>query len=161
MRKKFRVFWDVAPYSHVEVDRHFRGTHSLHRRTSETSVKFNVTTRRYIPEYSKLRTWNLTWLNDFRKWNYIPRCLAVLCKAAITAQRSSEILLCGCHATIAHTISLHDWQLNTAYCCNRCPHQDTDQSFGTRYGLSCSVKSQEFLEYMSNYYLIQDIVPCS
>jgi hypothetical protein len=25
-------------------------------RTSETSVKFNVTTRRHIPEYSKLHT---------------------------------------------------------------------------------------------------------
>jgi hypothetical protein len=27
---KFRVFWDVAPCSHVEVDSHFRGAYCLH-----------------------------------------------------------------------------------------------------------------------------------
>jgi hypothetical protein len=27
---KFRVLWDVAPCSHVEVDRHFRGVYCLH-----------------------------------------------------------------------------------------------------------------------------------
>jgi len=62
---KFRVFWDVAPCSHVEVDRRFRGAYCLHHqgalmmeavRTSETSVNFNLTTRRYIPEDSKLHT---------------------------------------------------------------------------------------------------------
>jgi hypothetical protein len=83
---KFRVFWDVAPCSHVGDDRHFRGVYCLHHqggvdplgslgadvvmecrkrgmvpktgqtlmmeavRTSEMSVNFNVTTRRYIPE---------------------------------------------------------------------------------------------------------------
>jgi hypothetical protein len=26
---KIRVFWDVAPYIHVEVDRHFRGVYCL------------------------------------------------------------------------------------------------------------------------------------
>jgi hypothetical protein len=36
---KFRVFWEVAPCSHVEVDRRF---------------SFKVTTRRYVPEDSKL-----------------------------------------------------------------------------------------------------------
>jgi hypothetical protein len=36
---KFRVFWDAGLCS-----------------TSETSVNFNVTTRRYIPEGSKLHT---------------------------------------------------------------------------------------------------------
>jgi hypothetical protein len=58
---KFRVFWDVAPCSHVEVDRRFRGAYCLHHqgdelfiRTSEPSANFNVTTRRYIPEDSKL-----------------------------------------------------------------------------------------------------------
>jgi hypothetical protein len=56
-RVKFRVFWDVAPCSHVEVHRRFREdlivlmTEAL--RTSETSVSFNVTTRRYIPKDSK------------------------------------------------------------------------------------------------------------
>jgi hypothetical protein len=59
MNMKFRVFWDVVPCSHVEVDRLFGGAialmmEALH--TSETSVNFNVTTRRYIAEDSKLRT---------------------------------------------------------------------------------------------------------
>jgi hypothetical protein len=27
---KFTVFWDVAPCSHVEVDRRFRGAYCLH-----------------------------------------------------------------------------------------------------------------------------------
>jgi hypothetical protein len=60
---KFRVFWDVAPCSHVEVVRRFCGAYYLHHQsalmmeavsTSETSVNFNVTTRHYIPEDSKL-----------------------------------------------------------------------------------------------------------
>jgi hypothetical protein len=48
----------------VEVDRRFRGAYCLHNqgdefmmeavRTSETSLNFNVITRRYIPEDSKL-----------------------------------------------------------------------------------------------------------
>jgi hypothetical protein len=58
---EFRVFWDVVPCSHVEVDRRFRGAYCLHHqgdssmeavRTFETSVHFNVTARRYIPEDS-------------------------------------------------------------------------------------------------------------
>jgi hypothetical protein len=48
---KVTVFWDVAPCSHVEVDLMMEAV-----RTSEKSVNFNVTTRRYIPEYSKLHT---------------------------------------------------------------------------------------------------------
>jgi hypothetical protein len=58
---KFRVFWDVAPCSHIEVGRRFRGAYYLYHqgddeavRTFETSANFNVTTRRYIPEDSKL-----------------------------------------------------------------------------------------------------------
>jgi hypothetical protein len=55
---KFTVFWDVAPCSHVEADRRFRDAYCLHDdhrpddavRTSETSVNFNLTTRRYIPD---------------------------------------------------------------------------------------------------------------
>jgi hypothetical protein len=47
---KFRVFWDVASCSHVEDDRISEAA-----RTSETSVNLNMTTRRYIPEDSKLR----------------------------------------------------------------------------------------------------------
>jgi hypothetical protein len=60
---KFRVFWDVAPCTHIEVDRRFRGTASHHQGTlmmqavctSETSVNFNVTTWHYIPEDPKLK----------------------------------------------------------------------------------------------------------
>jgi hypothetical protein len=45
-----KVFWEVAPYSHVEIDRRFRSALMMEAvRTSETSVNFNVTTRRYIP----------------------------------------------------------------------------------------------------------------
>jgi hypothetical protein len=32
---KFRVFWDVAPCSHVEVDRRFRGAYCLHHRPDD------------------------------------------------------------------------------------------------------------------------------
>jgi hypothetical protein len=32
---KFRVFWDVAPCSHVEVDRRFRGAYCLHHQGDE------------------------------------------------------------------------------------------------------------------------------
>jgi hypothetical protein len=64
MARRSLVFLDVAPCSHVEFDRCFRGAYYLHHkalmmdavRTSETSVKFNMTTRRYIPEDSKLHT---------------------------------------------------------------------------------------------------------
>jgi hypothetical protein len=59
---KFRVFLDVAPCSQVEFDRRFRGAYCIiialmmaAVRTSQTSVNFNLTTRRYIPEDSKLR----------------------------------------------------------------------------------------------------------
>jgi hypothetical protein len=55
---KFRVFWDVAPCSHVEVDRRLRRFITLMMgtvRTSETLVNLNVTTRCYIPEDSTLQ----------------------------------------------------------------------------------------------------------
>jgi hypothetical protein len=46
------VFWDIAPFSLVEIGRRFRGVYCLHRqvRTSETSVYFNKTTRRHFSE---------------------------------------------------------------------------------------------------------------
>jgi hypothetical protein len=59
---KFRVFWNVAPCSHFEVDRCFRDEYCLHHQgdegavsTSETPVNFEVTTWRYIPENSTLQ----------------------------------------------------------------------------------------------------------
>jgi hypothetical protein len=44
--KKFRVFWDVAPCSYVEVDRCFRGAYLMIEAvsTSETSISFNDAT---------------------------------------------------------------------------------------------------------------------
>jgi hypothetical protein len=51
---KFRVFWDVAPCSHVEVALIALIMEAVH--ASEKSVNFNVTIRRYIPEDSKFHT---------------------------------------------------------------------------------------------------------
>jgi hypothetical protein len=53
---KFTVFWDVAPCNHVEVGRSFIALMMEAVRVSETSVHFNGSTRRYIPEDSKLYT---------------------------------------------------------------------------------------------------------
>jgi hypothetical protein len=61
--KKFRVFWDVAPCSHVEVDHNSEvSAASIIRpiislmleavHTSETSVNFDVTSWHYITEDS-------------------------------------------------------------------------------------------------------------
>jgi hypothetical protein len=55
---KMTVFWDVAPFSLVEVYRRFRGVSIIRAialmmeaaSTSKTSVNFNQTTRRSIPE---------------------------------------------------------------------------------------------------------------
>jgi len=35
---KFRVFWDVAPRSHVEVDRCFRGVYCLHHQGDDVHI---------------------------------------------------------------------------------------------------------------------------
>jgi hypothetical protein len=60
---KMRTFSDTAPCSIVGVDRRFRGAYCLQQpgdddevRTSETSVCYNETTRRYIGEGSNLHT---------------------------------------------------------------------------------------------------------
>jgi hypothetical protein len=56
---KMTAFWDITRCSRVEVERRFRGAYCLHHpglitlmmeavRTSDTSVYFNETTRRYI-----------------------------------------------------------------------------------------------------------------
>jgi hypothetical protein len=52
---KFRVFWDVAPFSQVDVDQYFRGAYCFHHQgdewialmmeavcTSEMSVNINL-----------------------------------------------------------------------------------------------------------------------
>jgi hypothetical protein len=55
----WRVFWDVAPSSHIEVVRQSEG-YCLHHQGDDDggsmSVGFNLTTWRYIPEDSILRT---------------------------------------------------------------------------------------------------------
>jgi hypothetical protein len=57
---KMTAFWDIAPFSFVEVYIRFRGAYCLHHQlivlmmdavnTSETSVDFYETTRHNIPE---------------------------------------------------------------------------------------------------------------
>jgi hypothetical protein len=61
---KSNIFWDITPCSPLKVNRRFGGTYRLHlqgRRKAEqetsvkaeaTSVDFQWTTRRYIPEES-------------------------------------------------------------------------------------------------------------
>jgi hypothetical protein len=74
-RMKFRVFWDIASCSHVEVDRRFRGTSEiwststwLHGTTSQTTLNFILTA---------VRTWNLRlWKKFILATAYIPwECL--------------------------------------------------------------------------------------
>jgi hypothetical protein len=52
---KMAVFWDVAPCSLVETDRHFILVMDAVR-TSGTLVNFYETTRRIIPEDSHIQT---------------------------------------------------------------------------------------------------------
>jgi hypothetical protein len=54
---KMTAFWDIAPYTLVEVDRRFRSAYCIIKavimeavHTSETSVNFYEVTRRSIPE---------------------------------------------------------------------------------------------------------------
>jgi hypothetical protein len=35
------VFWDVAPYGLVQIDRHFRGTYSMHHQGYESLVNYH------------------------------------------------------------------------------------------------------------------------
>jgi hypothetical protein len=81
-------FWDIAPLSLVEADRQFWGACCLHHQSddSETSVYFNETTQRYIPEscnlHSRLRE-NLKsyeWGGDceWRVMEHFVFCLKVL-----------------------------------------------------------------------------------
>jgi hypothetical protein len=53
---KFRLFWDVVPYSKVGVNRRFRLIAPMMEavRTSETSVNTNLSTRCYILKDAEL-----------------------------------------------------------------------------------------------------------
>jgi hypothetical protein len=57
---KMALFWDVAPRSLVDINRHFRGAYCLHHQcdgwsnSSEALVNIFQTMRCYIPEESHL-----------------------------------------------------------------------------------------------------------
>jgi hypothetical protein len=74
---KFRVFWDVAPCSHVEVDRRLRGAYCLHhqgdhrpgdrgsthlwkRRSTSTWLQGATSQKTLYFILAAVRTWNLT-----------------------------------------------------------------------------------------------------
>jgi hypothetical protein len=73
----FRVFWDVAPCSHVEIDQHFRDVHYLHHqgdhrsddgrqyvplKHQSTSMWLHGSTSQKTLNFilAAMRTWNLT-----------------------------------------------------------------------------------------------------
>jgi hypothetical protein len=58
-------------------------------RTSETSVNFNVTTRRYIPEDAKLR--EQSQLNNLNKLNYAQSQLNNLYKSMYAQSQSNNL----------------------------------------------------------------------
>jgi hypothetical protein len=69
---KFRIFWDVAPCSHVEVDWRFRGAYCLHHQGSthlwnrSTSTWLHGATSQKILNFifAAVRTWTLTYLEE-------------------------------------------------------------------------------------------------
>jgi hypothetical protein len=85
---KFRIFWDVAPCSHVEVDRRFRSVYCLHHQSDESSVIFTVAPRRYIPEY----------YNFIFTLLYLPlnsSCSCGLARSAVPGIRKAGVLSTG------------------------------------------------------------------
>jgi hypothetical protein len=87
---KFRVFRDVEPCSHVKM-----GVALMMEaiRTSETSVHFIVTTRRYIPEDSKLHSRRLENLKS-QKIVFCPGCCRRYVKRTSRFSSLCEWLLC-------------------------------------------------------------------
>jgi hypothetical protein len=53
---KFSIFWDMLPFSQVDVDRRFIALMMEAVRTSETSANTYLTTRQYIAKDSKLHS---------------------------------------------------------------------------------------------------------
>jgi hypothetical protein len=49
MSMKMTVFWDVTPYSLVDIDRRFRGTCCLHHQGNEYGGSKKVKLSRYTP----------------------------------------------------------------------------------------------------------------
>jgi hypothetical protein len=58
------IFWDVAPYSLVEVYWRFRGACCLHHQGSDEGSKYLWSVGKLLPDYifilAAVRTWNLT-----------------------------------------------------------------------------------------------------
>jgi hypothetical protein len=92
-------------------------------RTSETSVNFNVTTRRYIPEDSKLRHWlltspNVSWLlvenyiNQIKCFVLKTRTLLKVSWASSTSDVSES--RCGHPWHIWWVLNSRDWQVSEA-----------------------------------------------
>jgi hypothetical protein len=84
VRMKFRVFWDVAPCSHVEVDRHFRGAYCIRHEghKSITFFLFLITNVVSLPvlKYQGLSLLNITPLSplvDVRSPLYNVACVGI------------------------------------------------------------------------------------
>jgi hypothetical protein len=67
MSMKIRAFWDIALFSFIVVDQHFRGGRCLLMmeavRISKTLVYYYETTRCNIPEYSNLESLNIIYMS--------------------------------------------------------------------------------------------------
>jgi hypothetical protein len=48
---KFRVFWNLAPCSHVEVDRRFRSAYCLHHQGDEDSITHDNLRMRDVDDF--------------------------------------------------------------------------------------------------------------
>jgi hypothetical protein len=90
--------WDTAPFSGVEVDLRFRGAYCVHHYdapmmeavcTSETSVYFNETTRRYISEGCHLGTRRLKYV----KFHCRCKFLCVVTPRGVTAKDGGSMFL--------------------------------------------------------------------
>jgi hypothetical protein len=78
MSIKMTAFWDVVSYSLVAVDRRFIALMMDAVRTSETSVYYNETTRRYIPQMSSSTCYMLAkYKNAKYEQNVLSMCAGI------------------------------------------------------------------------------------
>jgi hypothetical protein len=81
---KFRVFWDIAPCSHVEVDRCFRGAYGLHRPWSPWWWQYAPLKRRststWLHGATSYKTLNFT-LSAVRTWHLTNSVMLKICAA--------------------------------------------------------------------------------
>jgi hypothetical protein len=64
---KFRVFWDVAPCSHVEVDRRFRGAYCLHHQGNFTKTLKFMNRFNYSLHIQPIKMWIMQCIIHTRK----------------------------------------------------------------------------------------------